>query len=234
MAKSSGFKDFVAWNFSFDTMDIAVAVIIAVINAVYVISGAFGFVEKVLMASGAGGWVAWSLTWGATTIPQILVAYIRKKWGVIFLTNILYRSLRWATGDPDGAILVMYGLSEAIVAGMWIASTDFKDNLKHYIMTVIIWANFPFAIMWFYYGVGTLGGFDIVIYVHIGGIVGAVLWNLIGKGLLESVKRSGVIRVVEAPKFNQRGLTILSIVLSVLVLAVSLWATIAFPLGALG
>lgn len=102
-----------AEEFRFNTMDIVVAVLLGVIEAVIEIVGALGFLERSVWATGALGFALYAWYNGATWILFFSGAYLRKRAGIIPLAAGVTSLIRWFAGDPDGPVLLFYGLFPA-------------------------------------------------------------------------------------------------------------------------
>lgn len=102
-----------AEEFKFNTMDIVVAVLLGVVTAVIEILGALGFLERTVWATGAVGFAIYAFYNGTTWILFYAGAYLRKRAGVIPLASAVTALIRWFAGDPDGPVLMFYGLFPA-------------------------------------------------------------------------------------------------------------------------
>ena len=100
-------------EFKFNTMDIVVAVLLGVIEAVIEIVGALGFLERTVWATGAVGFAIYAFYNGTTWILFFAGAYLRKRAGIILLAVGVTSLIRWFAGDPDGPVLMFYGLFPA-------------------------------------------------------------------------------------------------------------------------
>jgi hypothetical protein len=102
-----------ALDLKLNTMDIVVAVLLGVIEAAIEVIGALGFLERTVWATGALGFAIYAFYNGTTWILFYAGAYLRKRAFVIFLASGVTHLVRWFLGDPDGPVLMFYGLFPA-------------------------------------------------------------------------------------------------------------------------
>jgi ABC-type thiamin/hydroxymethylpyrimidine transport system permease subunit len=100
-------------DFKLDTMDIVVAVLLGVIQAVIEVVGLLGFLERTVWATGPIGFAIYAFYNGTTWILFYAGAYLRKRAVVPILAVCVTALVRWFAGDPDGPILLFYGLFPA-------------------------------------------------------------------------------------------------------------------------
>ena len=100
-------------DFKLDTMDIVVAVLLGVIQAVIEVVGLLGFLERTVWATGPVGFVIYAFYNGTTWILFYAGAYLRKRAVVVMLAVTVTALVRWFAGDPDGPVLLFYGLFPA-------------------------------------------------------------------------------------------------------------------------
>ena len=100
-------------DFKLDTMDIVVAVLLGVIQAVIEIVGLLGFLERTVWATGPIGFAIYAFYNGTTWILLYAGAYLRKRAVVVMLAVGVTALVRWFAGDPDGPVLLFYGLFPA-------------------------------------------------------------------------------------------------------------------------
>ena len=101
-------------DFKLDTMDIVVAVLLGVIQAVIEVVGLLGFLERTVWATGPVGFAIYAFYNGTTWILFYAGSYLRKRAMVPILAAIVTALVRWFAGDPDGPILLFYGLVPSI------------------------------------------------------------------------------------------------------------------------
>ncbi len=104
----------VGLDFKLDTMDIVVAVLLGVIQAVIEVVGLLGFLERTVWATGPVGFAIYAFYNGTTWILFYAGSYLRKRAMVPILAVVVTALVRWFAGDPDGPILLFYGLFPAI------------------------------------------------------------------------------------------------------------------------
>lgn len=97
-----------------DTMDIVVAVLLGVIQAAIDIVGALGFLERTVWATGAIGFVIFAFYNGLTWVLYYAGVYLRKRSSLIILGGAVTALIRWFAGDPDGPVLLFYGMFPAV------------------------------------------------------------------------------------------------------------------------
>jgi hypothetical protein len=104
----------VALDLKLNTLDIVVAVLLGVIQGAIEVIGALGFLERTVWATGALGFAIYAFYNGTTWILFYAGAFLRKRAFVIFLASAVTHLLRWFLGDPDGPVLMFYGLFPAM------------------------------------------------------------------------------------------------------------------------
>lgn len=100
-------------DFRLDTMDIVAAVLLGVIQAVIEIVGLLGFLERTVWAAGPVGFAIYAFYNGTTWILFHAGAFLRKRAALVILAAAVTALVRWFAGDPDGPILMFYGLFPA-------------------------------------------------------------------------------------------------------------------------
>ena len=100
-------------DFKVDTMDIVVAVLLGVIQAVIEIVGLLGLLERAVWATGPIGFVIYAFYNGTTWILFYAGVYLRKRAMIAILAVTVTALVRWFAGDPDGPVLMFYGLFPA-------------------------------------------------------------------------------------------------------------------------
>jgi hypothetical protein len=105
-------------DFKLDTMDIVVAVLLGVVQAVIEIVGLLGFLERTVWATGPVGFAIYAFYNGTTWILFYAGSYLRKRAMVPLLAVAVTALVRWFAGDPDGPILMFYGLFPAALGSL--------------------------------------------------------------------------------------------------------------------
>ena len=100
-------------DFKLDTMDIVAAVLLGVIQAVIEVVGLLGFLERAVWAAGPVGFAVYAFYNGTTWILFYAGAYLRKRAALVLLAATVTALVRWFAGDPDGPVLLFYGLFPA-------------------------------------------------------------------------------------------------------------------------
>jgi hypothetical protein len=186
-------------NFKLNTMDIAVAVILGVINAAYVIAGAFGYIEKVVMAAGVAGYLVFYFYEGLMWPPMFVSGFLRKKMGVMILVGFLFGAIRWALGDPDGPLLTVMYTAGTLGSSVWLYFRNWKGSIVNWFMAGVIQFWIVDALIWFpYYGFP--GGIEVFVPSVIVGTIFAGIWaGILGLWIGKALRGTGVIEIVEAP-----------------------------------
>jgi len=105
-------------DFKLDTMDIVVAVLLGVVQAVIEVVGLLGFLERTVWATGPVGFAVYAFYNGTTWILFYAGSYLRKRAMVPLLAVAVTALVRWFAGDPDGPILMFYGLFPAALGSL--------------------------------------------------------------------------------------------------------------------
>ncbi|MPZ54088.1 MAG: hypothetical protein GEU79_15385 [Acidimicrobiia bacterium] len=183
----------IAEDFKLNTMDIVVAVLLGVIEAAIEIVGALGFLERTVWATGAVGFAIYAFYNGTTWILFYSGVYLRKRIMVLFLAAGVTALVRWFAGDPDGPVLLFYGLFPAVFGAAVIVLMRWRGGRTLFALSVAAtaaanqWATF----------IGQ-GGFQLadgatwaLISIAIGG-VGGLIWGVISWYLGRGLEKAGV------------------------------------------
>jgi hypothetical protein len=100
-------------DFKLDTMDIVVAVLLGVIQAVIEVFAMLGFLERTFWAMGPYGFLFYAAYNGMTWILFYAGVYLRKRACIVMLAVTVTALVRWFAGDPDGPILIFHALFPA-------------------------------------------------------------------------------------------------------------------------
>jgi ABC-type thiamin/hydroxymethylpyrimidine transport system permease subunit len=190
------FKEDVRLN----TMDIVVAVLLGVIEAAIEIVGALGFLERTVWAAGAVGFAIYAFYNGTTWILYFAGAYLRKRSGVILLAAIVTALVRWFFGDPDGPILLWYGIFPSLGAMAVFAAMRWRGGNWLFAIATAVTAALNQVALFI-----VLGGFDLaegafwgITSIIIGGL-GGLVWGVVARYLGKGLERAGVPSVDEPP-----------------------------------
>jgi ABC-type thiamin/hydroxymethylpyrimidine transport system permease subunit len=190
------FKEDVRLN----TMDIVVAVLLGVIEAAIEIVGALGFLERTVWAAGAAGFAIYAFYNGTTWILYFAGAYLRKRSGVILLAAIVTALVRWFFGDPDGPILLWYGIFPSLGAMAVFAAMRWRGGNWLFAIATAVTAALNQVALFI-----VLGGFDLaegafwgITSIIIGGL-GGLVWGVVARYLGKGLERAGVPSVDEPP-----------------------------------
>ena len=127
-----------AADFRLDTMDIVVAVLLGVVQAVIEIVGLLGFLERTVWATGPVGFAIYAFYNGTTWILFYAGAYLRKRAMVPVLAVVVTALVRWFAGDPDGPILLFYGLFPAAFGAATIVLLRWRGGRALFALAVAV------------------------------------------------------------------------------------------------
>jgi ABC-type thiamin/hydroxymethylpyrimidine transport system permease subunit len=181
-------------------MDIVVAVLLGVIEAAIEIVGALGFLERTVWAGGAAGFALYAFYNGTTWILYWAGAYLRKRSSVILLAAIVTALVRWFFGDPDGPLLLFYGIFPAVFGMAVFSLMRWKGGRMLFALSLAVTAAMNQVAAFIGQGgmqlaEGAFWGTVSIIIGFIGGLIwGPLAWYL-GRGL----ERAGVPTVEEPP-----------------------------------
>ena len=183
-----------------NTLDIVVAVLLGIIEAVIEIVGALGFLERTVWLGGPAGFAFYAVYNGLTWLLFFAGAYLRKRGGVILLAAVVTAVVRWFFGDPDGPILLWYALFPAAAACLVFALMRWRSgNLLFALSSGAASAFNQIALF------VVLGGFSLagnatwgIISVIVGGI-GGLVWGIAARYLGKGLQKAGVPAVEEPP-----------------------------------
>jgi ABC-type thiamin/hydroxymethylpyrimidine transport system permease subunit len=180
-----------------------VGVLLGVIEAAIEIVGALGFLERTVWAGGAAGFALYAFYNGTTWILFYAGAYLRKRSSVILLGAFVTHLVRWFFGDPDGPVLLFYGIFPAIF-GMAVFSLMqwHGGRLLFAISTAVTAAMNQFAAF-----IGQ-GGFQLAegpawgLFSVLIGFLGGLIWGVLGWYLGKALERAGVPSVDQPPSWG--------------------------------
>ena len=186
-----------------NTMDIVVAVLLGVIEAAIEIVGALGFTERLVWATGAAGFAIYAFYNGMTWILYYAGAYLRKRSGVILLAAIVTALVRWFFGDPDGPVLLFYGIFPAIFGMVVFALMQWRGGKTLFAISLAVTAAMNQVATF----VGQ-GGFQIaegagwgIVSITIG-FLGGLIWGPLAWYLGRALEKAGVPAVDEPPSWG--------------------------------
>lgn len=125
-------------DFKLDTMDIVVAVLLGVVQAVIEIVGLLGFLERTVWATGPIGFVIYAFYNGTTWILFYAGVYLRKRAVIVMLAVTVTALVRWFAGDPDGPVLLFYGLFPATFGAAVLAMMRWRGGRFLFAVTVAV------------------------------------------------------------------------------------------------
>ena len=180
-------------DFKLDTMDIVVAVLLGVIQAVIEIVGLLGFLERTVWATGPVGFVIYAFYNGTTWILFYAGAYLRKRAVVVMLAVTVTALVRWFAGDPDGPVLLFYGLFPAAFGAGVLALMRWRGGRVLFALAVAVTAVANQVATFigqggFQLADGTTWALVSMSVAAVGGLLWGVLAWYLGRGL----ERAGV------------------------------------------
>ena len=125
-------------DFRLDTMDIVAAVLLGVIQAVIEIVGLLGFLERTVWAAGPVGFAIYAFYNGTTWILFYAGAFLRKRAALVMLAAAVTALVRWFAGDPDGPILMFYGLFPAACGAAIFATLRWRGGRLLFAVAVAV------------------------------------------------------------------------------------------------
>ncbi len=180
-------------DFKLDTMDIVVAVLLGVIQAVIEIVGLLGFLERTVWATGPVGFAIYAFYNGTTWILFYAGVYLRKRAMIVILAVGVTALVRWFAGDPDGPVLMFYGLFPAAFGAATIVLMRWRGGRLLFALAVAVTAVANQCAMF----IG-MGGFQLVngttwalVSMAIAAC-GGLLWGVIAWHLGRALENAGV------------------------------------------
>jgi ABC-type thiamin/hydroxymethylpyrimidine transport system permease subunit len=183
-----------------NTLDIVTAVLLGIIEAAIEILGALGFLERTVWLGGAAGFAFYAIYNGTTWILYFAGAYLRKRAGVILLAAIVTALVRWFFGDPDGPILLWYGIFPSLGALATFAALRWRGGNVLFALTSAVASGLNQVALFV-----VLGGFELSegplwgIVSIIMGFLGGLVWGVVARYLGIGLERAGVPSVDEPP-----------------------------------
>lgn len=201
MAGAEGTRSF-SWreDFKLNTLDIVVAVLLGVIQAAIEIVGALGFLERTVWLAGGAGFAFYAIYNGTTWVLLYAGVFLRKRAGVLLLAAAVVSLVRWFMGDPDGPLLLWYGLFPAFWGAVVFTMMRWRGgNVLFAVSCAVCSAANQIALFI------VLGGFEMsdgafwgIGSVILGGL-GGLLWGVLARYLGIGLEKTGVPTVDEPP-----------------------------------
>ncbi len=180
-------------DFKLDTMDIVVAVLLGVVQAVIEIVGLLGFLERTVWATGPLGFVIYAVYNGTTWILFYAGAYLRKRAVIVVLAVAVTALVRWFAGDPDGPVLMFYGLVPAACGAMVIALMRWRGGLALFAFAVSVTSTVNQIAMFIGMGGFQLaGGTSWALISMVVAAFGGLLWGIVALHLGRGLENAGV------------------------------------------
>jgi ABC-type thiamin/hydroxymethylpyrimidine transport system permease subunit len=187
-------------DYKLNTLDIVVAVLLGVIEAAIEIVGALGFLERTVWLAGGGGFAIYAIYNGTTWILPYVGVYLRKRAGVLLLTAAVVSLVRWFMGDPDGPLLLWYGLFPAFWGAITFTFLRWRGANSLFAISCALCSGMNQVSLFI-----ALGGFDMaegpvwgILSIILGG-VGGLLWGVVARYLGIGLEKTGVPSVSEPP-----------------------------------
>ena len=183
-----------------NTLDIVTAVLLGIIEAVIEIVGALGFLERTVWLGGAAGFAFYAVYNGTTWILYFSGAYIRKRAGVILLAAVVTALIRWFLGDPDGPILLWYGIFPSLGALATFAALRWRGGNVLFALASAVASGLNQVALF-----TVLGGFELSdgplfgILSILLGFIGGLVWGVVARYLGIGLEKAGVPSVDEPP-----------------------------------
>lgn len=190
-------------DITLNTMDIVVAVLLGAIEAAIEIVGALGFTERLVWATGPAGFAIYAFYNGMTWILYYAGAYLRKRSGVILLAAIVTALVRWFFGDPDGPVLLFYGIFPAIFGMVVFSLMQWRGGKMLFAISLAVTAAMNQVATF----VGQ-GGFQIAegagwgTFSIIIGFLGGLIWGPLAWFLGRGLEKAGVPAVDQPPSWG--------------------------------
>lgn len=190
-----------------NTLDIVVAVMLGIIEAVIEIVGALGFLERTVWLGGSAGFAFYAVYNGLTWLLYFAGAYLRKRAGVILLAAIVTALVRWFFGDPDGPILLWYGMFPAVGALVVFALLRWRGGRSLFALSSAAASGLnQVALFTILGGFGLAGGVFWGLISVGAGAVGGLVWGIAALYLGKGLQKAGV-PTVEVPPARQGEVT---------------------------
>ncbi len=180
-------------DFKLDTMDIVVAVLLGVIQAVIEIIGLLGFLERTVWATGPIGFAVYAFYNGTTWILFYAGVYLRKRAMIVILAVGVTALVRWFAGDPDGPVLMFYGLFPAALGATAIALMRWRGGQLMFAVAVAVTSVANQCAMFIGMGGYQLAGGAMWALVSMTiAAFGGLLWGVIAWHLGRGLENAGV------------------------------------------
>ena len=168
--------------------EIVVAAAIGVVFGVLYLA----WVQVWLVAQGIIGPLALDIFFGFWCVASIVAAYVVRKPGAAFFTEVVAAVAEVATGNPAGLILLLTGVVQGAGAELAFAATRWK----RYDLAVLLAAGacaalFSFVYTWIRFNYGALAPGLLVAMFAIRVVSGMVLAGLLGRAIALALHRTG-------------------------------------------
>ena len=191
-------------DFKLDTMDIVVAVLLGVIQAVIEIFTLLGFLERTVWATGPVGFAIYAFYNGTTWILFYAGVYLRKRAMIVILAVAVTALVRWFAGDPDGPVLMFYGLFPATCGAVTIALMRWRGGRLLFALAVAVTSVANQCAM--FIGMGgfqLIGGTTWALISMAIAAFGGLLWGVVAWHLGRGLENAGVPSLDSPPALSE-------------------------------
>jgi hypothetical protein len=188
VARSLSFRD--EWRVA--TLDITIAVLLGVVQAVVVVTGALDYFARALQTLGVGGFIG-SMIIVSFYGPLILTSgFLRKRILVPVIAGTVLAVIRWFTGDPNGAAqLIWWGIG-GLVAGATLWAFRWREVWWVYGVAGSLTAAWAGGSWWLLMGVSALGWGAYAVSQPTLFVAGFVITGLLGFAIGKAIRGTGI------------------------------------------
>lgn len=166
---------------------VVVAAIGAVFGVVYL-----AVVQVWLVAQGIIGPISLDIFFGLWCVASVIAAYIVRRPGAAFFSEVVAAIAEVAAGNPAGLILLLTGVVQGAGAELPFAATRWK----RYDMAVLLASGasaavFSFVYTWIRFSYGTLSPTLLVVMFVIRVLSGMILAGWLGRVIARALHRTG-------------------------------------------
>jgi hypothetical protein len=188
LAKRLSFRD----EWKVNTIDITVAVLLGVVQGVIVVVGALDYLNRVAQTTGVGGVIASMIILGLFGTLIVTAGFLRKRILVPIIAGVVLALIRWFTGDPDGALILIWWGIAPFFFGLVLWAFRWKDSWWVYALggaAMVAWAA---GSWWWLFGIRAMG-FASYAAAHPTAILsGFILSGILGYLLAKAVQKVGI------------------------------------------
>lgn len=182
------FKD----EWKVNTLDIAIGVVLGVVQAVVIVTGALDYLSRLGWTLGLAGIVMAMFVASFYGTLVITSGFLRKRILVMVMAGTVVALLRWFTGDPNGPAHLIFWTIGAAIAGVIFWLFRWKDGWWRYGITGAILEGWTFGTWFLIFGLNTMGWTTYLLAQVTIMIFGFFTCGLLGYGLGKALQRVGV------------------------------------------